>query len=99
MCVKNTGNLKTITNSRPIVYMQPRQNVDQGPRTLCPTVFLQNRKWEAYFFARGLRQNSWIVENQQSKVICCDGQTVAVRYVEGEKARVCGAKRYKNLRI
>jgi hypothetical protein len=78
--------------------MQPRLNVDQGPRRLCPTVFLQNRKWESYFFVRGLRQNSWIVENQQAKVICRDGRTVAVKYVEGEEVRICGAKHYKKKR-
>lgn len=90
---------KTITNSHPVVYKQIRPNVDQGPRRLCPTVFLQNRKWEAYFVVRGLRHNSWIVENQQPEIICCDGQTVAVNYIEVEEAQICGAKHYKNLTI
>ena len=97
VCVKYEQ--KTIANSRPVVYKQTRQNVDQGPRRLCLTVFLQNRKWEAYFVARGLRQNSWIVENQLAEIICCDGQTVALKYIEvGESQTFC-AKHYKNLQI
>jgi hypothetical protein len=90
---------KTIANSRSVVYKHTRLNVDQGPRRLCPTVFLQNRKWEAYFVARGLRQNSWVVENQLAEIICCDGQAVAVKYIEIEESHICGAKHYKNLQI